>query len=73
VVLGTVPWLVLAGLVEGFVTPRRIGVPAALAVGIGLAAIYWSFVVRRGRVVIGAPATSPAGTRARTPLQAPSA
>jgi uncharacterized membrane protein SpoIIM required for sporulation len=48
-VLGTVPWLVLAGLVEGFVTPRRIGVAAALALGIGLAAAYWALVLWRGR------------------------
>jgi uncharacterized membrane protein SpoIIM required for sporulation len=49
VVLGTMPWLVLAGVVEGFVTPRRIGVPAALAVGIALAAVYWGLVLWRGR------------------------
>jgi uncharacterized membrane protein SpoIIM required for sporulation len=49
VVLGTIPWLVVAGLVEGFVTPRRIGVPAALAVGIALAAVYWALVLWRGR------------------------
>jgi protein-S-isoprenylcysteine O-methyltransferase Ste14 len=49
VVLGTIPWLVVAGVVEGFVTPRRIGVPAALAVGIGLAALYWALVLWRGR------------------------
>ena len=30
--LGTAPWLVVAGLIEGFVTPARLGVvPAALA------------------------------------------
>jgi uncharacterized membrane protein SpoIIM required for sporulation len=51
VVLGTVPWLVLAGLVEGFVTPRRIGVAPALAVGVGLAAVYWALVLWRGRAV----------------------
>lgn len=49
VVAGTAPWLVVAGLVEGFLTPRRIGVPAALAVGFGLAALYWTLVVWRGR------------------------
>jgi uncharacterized membrane protein SpoIIM required for sporulation len=58
VVLGTMPWLVLAGIVEGFVTPRRIGVPAALTVGIALAAVYWGLVLWRGRAVPepGAPA-----------------
>jgi uncharacterized membrane protein SpoIIM required for sporulation len=55
VVLGTVPWLVLAGLVEGFVTPRQIGVPAALAVGVGLAAVFWGLVLWRGRPDAQAP------------------
>jgi len=73
VVLGTIPWLVLAGLVEGFVTPRRIGVPAALTVGIGLAAVYWAFVLWRGRAPTGERAPSPAGTPVRMPRQAPSA
>jgi uncharacterized membrane protein SpoIIM required for sporulation len=58
VVLGTMPWLVLAGLVEGFVTPRRIGVGAALAVGIALAAVYWALVLWRGRPE---PVASPRG------------
>jgi len=32
-VLGTAPWLVLAGLTEGFVTPRALPLGAAMAVG----------------------------------------
>ena len=49
-VLGTAPWLVLAGLVEGFVTPRGIGVPGALgASAFGLAILYWTLVIWRGR------------------------
>jgi uncharacterized membrane protein SpoIIM required for sporulation len=59
VVLGTMPWLVLAGLVEGFVTPRRIGVPGALAVGFALAAVYWALVLWRGSPARAAPAPSP--------------
>ena len=54
--LGTAPWLVLAGLVEGFVTPAGIGVGPALAVGFGLAAVYWALAWRRGRP---APAFTP--------------
>ncbi len=49
VVLGTVPWLVVAGLVEGFLTPRGLGLGAALAVGLGLGALFWGLVLWRGR------------------------
>ena len=48
VALGTAPWLVIAGLVEGFVTPQGIGLSAALAVGFALAALYWTLFVWRG-------------------------
>jgi uncharacterized membrane protein SpoIIM required for sporulation len=48
-VLGTAPWLVLAGLVEGFVTPRGIGVPGALIAGVTLSAIFWGLALWRGR------------------------
>jgi uncharacterized membrane protein SpoIIM required for sporulation len=48
-VLGTAPWLVLAGLTEGFVTPRDLPVPEALAVGATLAAVFWGLVLTRGR------------------------
>jgi hypothetical protein len=47
-VLGTAPWLVLAGLVEGFITPEGIGLTGVLVVGFGLAAIYWTLVVALG-------------------------
>ena len=47
--LGTAPWLVLAGLTEGFVTPHGLALPAALAFGLGLAAPYWLLVITRGR------------------------
>lgn len=48
-VLGTAPWLVLAGLTEGFVTPRDLPLPEALAVGVALATLFWSLVLTRGR------------------------
>jgi uncharacterized membrane protein SpoIIM required for sporulation len=49
IVLGTAPWLVLAGLVEGFVTPRGLGLGPVITVGFSLAAVYWALVFWRGR------------------------
>lgn len=49
IVLGTAPWLVLAGLVEGFLTPRGLGLGAAVMVGVALGAVYWALVLWRGR------------------------
>lgn len=49
VVLGTAPWLVVAGLTEGFLTPRGVPLGAALAVGCALAGVYWLLVLTRGR------------------------
>ncbi|HLM85334.1 MAG TPA: stage II sporulation protein M [Solirubrobacteraceae bacterium] len=48
-VLGTAPWLVLAGLTEGFVTPRGLPVADALAVGCALATLFWGLALTRGR------------------------
>jgi uncharacterized membrane protein SpoIIM required for sporulation len=48
-VLGTAPWLVVAGFVEGFVSPRGIGWLAATAVGAALAGVFWTLVVVLGR------------------------
>ncbi len=56
IVLGTAPWLVLAGLVEGFLTPAGTGLAAVLVVGFGLAALYWALVVVLGRERGDAPA-----------------
>jgi uncharacterized membrane protein SpoIIM required for sporulation len=55
-VLGTAAWLVVAGLTEGFVTPRGVGLATALSVGVALAGVYWSLVIWRGR-----PAAGPSG------------
>ena len=49
VVLGSMPWFVLAGLVEGFVTGSLPGLAAAIAVGALLGAVYWALVLWRGR------------------------
>jgi len=58
-VLGTAPWLVVAGLVEGFLTPAGTGLPLVLAVGFSLGAVYWGLVLWRGAPpeVTVAPAT----------------
>ena len=55
IVLGTAVWLVVAGLVEGYLTPLGIGVGAALGVGFALAAIYWWLVLWRGRPAAAGP------------------
>src|SRR5205823_6095793 len=54
-VLGTAPWLVLAGLVEGFLTPAGTGLATVLAVGLSLGAVFWGLVLWRG-----APKDAPA-------------
>lgn len=43
-ILGTAPFLVLAGCTEGFVTPHGLPVAAALAVGLTEFTVYWSLV-----------------------------
>jgi uncharacterized membrane protein SpoIIM required for sporulation len=49
IVLGTAAWLVVAGLVEGFLTPAGLGLVPVLVVGFGLGAVYWGLVLWRGR------------------------
>ncbi len=56
IVLGTACWLVVAGLVEGFVTPAGLGLTTVLVIGIGLGAVYWGLVLWRGAPATAAPA-----------------
>jgi uncharacterized membrane protein SpoIIM required for sporulation len=49
IVLGTMPWFVVAGLVEGFVTPTSLPLAGAVAVGLLVATPYWVLVFWRGR------------------------
>ena len=49
IVLGTAPWLVVAGLIEGFLTPAGEGLLTVAAVGVGVAAVYWALVGVLGR------------------------
>ncbi len=48
IVLGTAVWLVVAGLVEGFLTPAGKGLTVVLIVGLGLGALYWGLVLWLG-------------------------
>ncbi len=48
IVLGTMPWLVLAGLVEGFVTGTY-SLAVVLPLGLALGALYWGLVLTLGR------------------------
>lgn len=56
-ILGTAPWLVVAGLTEGFVTPHALPLPAAVAVSLALGGLFWLLVITRG--VRGGRAASP--------------
>ena len=49
IVLGTMPFFVLAGLVEGFFTPAGLGVAVASVVGVALGVAYWALVWTFGR------------------------
>jgi uncharacterized membrane protein SpoIIM required for sporulation len=49
VALGTAVCLVVAGLVEGFLTPADLGWEGALSVGLVSGALYWALVIWRGR------------------------
>jgi uncharacterized membrane protein SpoIIM required for sporulation len=60
IVLGTIPWVVLAGLIEGFVTRAGFGLVPGLLVGVGVGATYWALVLVRGR-------PAPAATAALAP------
>jgi uncharacterized membrane protein SpoIIM required for sporulation len=47
--LGTAPWLVVAGLVEGFVTPAGLALPIVVIIGLALGTLYWGLVFWRGK------------------------
>jgi uncharacterized membrane protein SpoIIM required for sporulation len=50
--LGTAPWLVVAGLIEGFVTPAGLDLSIVIAIGLGLGAIFWGLVIWRGNPAV---------------------
>jgi uncharacterized membrane protein SpoIIM required for sporulation len=49
VVLGTMPWLVVAGLVEAFVRSQGLPAPVLIGVGLGIFGVFSTLVVVRGR------------------------
>jgi len=49
IILGTIPWVILAGLIEGFVTRAGIGLVPGIVLGVGVGALYWGLVLVRGR------------------------
>ena len=64
--LGTAPWLVVAGLVEGFITPAGYGLVANTIIGVSLGAVFWGLVLWRGgsRLQPGAALESQVGADA---------
>lgn len=60
IVLGTMPWLVLAGLVEGFFTGSGPTFVPSVVLGVALGAVFWGLVLLRG-----GRGPSRAGTRSR--------
>lgn len=49
VILGTAPWLVVAGIIEGFVGRRGLAAGPVVAVGLMVGCMYWGLVIWRGR------------------------
>jgi uncharacterized membrane protein SpoIIM required for sporulation len=49
IVLGTIPWVILAGVIEGFVTRAGFGLVPGIALGVGVGTLYWTLVFVRGR------------------------
>jgi uncharacterized membrane protein SpoIIM required for sporulation len=47
--LGAAAWLVVAGLIEGFVSPSGVGLAERIVVGVGAAGAFWALVIWRGK------------------------
>jgi len=52
---GTAPWLVLAGLVEGYVSRVGLGPVPTTIVGLTIGVVFWGLVVWRGRPIDSQP------------------
>ncbi|MEY2514057.1 MAG: hypothetical protein QOJ89_1415 [bacterium] len=64
IVAGTLPWVVLAGIIEGFVTRAGFGLVPGVVLGVGVGALYWTLVFVRGR-----PRPSRAGRQVTAALE----
>ncbi len=49
IVLGTVPWVILAAVIEGYLTRAGFGLWPGLALGFAVGGAYWALVLVRGR------------------------
>jgi uncharacterized membrane protein SpoIIM required for sporulation len=49
IVAGTIPWVILAGIIEGFVTRAGFGLVPGVVLGVSVGALYWSLVIVLGR------------------------
>lgn len=58
--LGAAAWLVVAALLEGFVSPSAAGLPVRIVVGVAAATTFWGLVVWRGRPEPDSGAPTPA-------------
>ena len=57
-VLGTAAWLIVAGLIEGFITPAGFGLLPMLLVGFFFGGLFWTLAIWRGRPVDAAVAAA---------------
>jgi uncharacterized membrane protein SpoIIM required for sporulation len=51
IVLGTMPWLVVAGLIEGFLTRSGFGLIPGVTLGLAVFVLYWWLVYSRARAL----------------------
>jgi uncharacterized membrane protein SpoIIM required for sporulation len=65
VVVGTAPFLVVCGIVEGFVSPAGWSALAVTVLGLGLGGAYWALVAIRGRTGPRGATTSAGSAAAR--------